>query len=402
MRKILCFCFGLVWGGTFWTCDELVSKPCELTVQKGQIVIKSIPVTYWRYRARSSPAHLSPLVALHGGPSWPHNYLLPLKHLACRGLSEVIFYDQAGCGESALPPNRSLSEFPHLLETSYYSQIELPKLLSHWNLDRYHLLGHSWGTILAQLFALNASPESLKGLQSMMLAGPLSDSQSYIRAQWDQHEGNLGSLPPFVQGRVHQLERDHAYDSPEYQAINAVLTTFFTLRTAPAPDCFVYSNVGLNRDIYVGMQGASEFTMHGVLGDFNVTAQLHQIKVPVLLSSGRFDTMRPSVVRAMQQQLPNSEWKMFPHSGHVSMIDDADEHLRVVADFLRRVHTAHVMGIHFVPKDWDQLNQLPEPVGLSATSTAFPAFTAIFALILGVFLGRGTRGKSQEAYTRLE
>lgn len=52
MRKILCFCFGLVWGGTFWTCDELVSKPCELTVQKGQIVIKSIPVTYWRYRAR--------------------------------------------------------------------------------------------------------------------------------------------------------------------------------------------------------------------------------------------------------------------------------------------------------------------------------------------------------------
>lgn len=84
------------------------------------------------------------------------------------------------------------------------------------------------------------------------------------------------------------------------------------------------------------------------------------------------------------------------------MIDDADEHLRVVADFLRRVHTAHVMGIHFVPKDWDQLNQLPEPVGLSATSTAFPAFTAIFALILGVFLGRGTRGKSQEAYTRLE
>lgn len=39
-------------------------------------------------------------------------------------------------------------------------------------------------------------------------------------------------------GRVHQLERDHAYDSPEYQAINAVLTTFFTLRTAPAPDAW--------------------------------------------------------------------------------------------------------------------------------------------------------------------
>jgi len=39
--------------------------------------------------------------------------------------------------------------------------------------DDYHLLGHSWGTILAQLFVLNAPTESLKGLASMVLAGPL-------------------------------------------------------------------------------------------------------------------------------------------------------------------------------------------------------------------------------------
>ena len=64
---------------------------------------------YWRYR----PKKVSnvPLVTLHGGPGWPHNYLLPLRQLACEG-REVIFYDQAGCGASEMPGN--LSKFPHL------------------------------------------------------------------------------------------------------------------------------------------------------------------------------------------------------------------------------------------------------------------------------------------------
>ena len=67
---------------------------------------------------RSAPgksSKLLPLVALHGGPAWPHNYLLPLKHLVCHGISEVIFYDQAGCGDSQLPQDEDLSDFPHLL-----------------------------------------------------------------------------------------------------------------------------------------------------------------------------------------------------------------------------------------------------------------------------------------------
>ena len=119
------------------------------------------------------------------------------------------------------------------LDPAYYSEIELPELLQHWELERFHLLGHSWGTILAQLYSLNAKKGSK--LDSLILSGPLSDSQHYIEAQWDPEEGSLGSLPPFVQQRIQDLERRKAYDSKEYQALDSVLTTFFTLRTAPAP-----------------------------------------------------------------------------------------------------------------------------------------------------------------------
>ena len=40
-------------------------------------------------------------------------------------------------------------------------------------------------------------------------------------------------------GRIQQLEAAHRYNSAEYETISAVLTTFFTLRTAPAPDAWL-------------------------------------------------------------------------------------------------------------------------------------------------------------------
>jgi len=333
-----------------WSCDQLTPNLCEdLQVEAGSIVIRSIPVKYWRYKRKTTVtvheektsdteygAISTPIIALHGGPSWPHSYLLPLKQLACRG-AEVIFYDQAGCGESTLQKGEPVSptDHPHLIDPAYYSEEELPALIEHWGLDKYHVLGHSWGTILAQLFALNA--KNTTGLQSLILSGPLSDTQSYAQAQWDTNEGNLGSLPPFVQNRIQTLVKDNAYDSSEYDAINGVLTTFFTLRTAPAPDCFTASGEGMNTDVYVGMQGPSEFAIGGVLGSFNVTGRLHEIDVPVLLTHGKFDTMRPSIVKTMERELKLAERVLMPHSGHISMIDDAGMMNDVVADFLERM-----------------------------------------------------------------
>lgn len=382
-----------------WTCDQLTPNLCnDLQVEVGSLVIRSIPVKYWRYKRMGSSTvgdedttiSDQTIIALHGGPSWPHDYLLPLKQLACRG-AEVIFYDQAGCGESSTFQNGetiSVDDNPHLLDPAYYSEEELPALIDHWKLDKYHVLGHSWGTILAQLFTLNAA--NTNGLQSLILSGPLSDAQSYVAAQWEANEGNLGSLPPFVQGRIKELEKDGAYDSEEYKAIDNVLTTYFTLRTAPAPDCFTSSASGLNEQIYVGMQGASEFTISGVLGDFNVTGRLHEINVPVLLTHGQFDTMRPSIVKKMEQQIKSSERVLFPHSGHVSMIDDAGLMNDVVADFVRRVqsvadNSANNLDHYYERKVDSKERSLESEERTGGTASKLAVF---LAFILGLAIGR--------------
>jgi hypothetical protein len=48
----------------------------------------------------------TPLLCLHGGPGFTHNYLEPLEALA--GRRPVIFYDQLGCGNSDRPGDLSL------------------------------------------------------------------------------------------------------------------------------------------------------------------------------------------------------------------------------------------------------------------------------------------------------
>lgn len=356
-----------------WTCDELTPDLCELRVTKGRIPIQpdGLWVTYWKYSsssstpdsgsigadnesAISSPAP-APLIIIHGGPGMTHNYTLPLKQLACRPdrhgrTRDVYFYDQGGCGESMQAVNgntdsgtnttRLVEEHPYLLDPQYYATIELPEIVKYLGFDDesssgYHIVANSWGTILAQYFVLNTST---KGLNSMILSGPLSDGDLYANSQWSTTEtNNLGQLPPFLQKRIHALEDKNAYDSDEYEAINDFLTGHFTLRTQPSPNCFAAIFDGINRDVYVGLQGPSEFTFGGVLGGFNTTPRLSSISIPVALTSGEYDTMRPPVVDAIYRAIPLSEWTILNHSGHVTMIDDAGRMNDVVDDFLSRV-----------------------------------------------------------------
>jgi pimeloyl-ACP methyl ester carboxylesterase len=44
----------------------------------------------------------TPLVVVHGGPAFAHNYMLPCADLAALGIP-VIFYDQLGSGREHSP-----------------------------------------------------------------------------------------------------------------------------------------------------------------------------------------------------------------------------------------------------------------------------------------------------------
>lgn len=86
-------------------------------------------------------------------------------------------------------------------------------------------------------------------------------------------------MPTFTQKYLKKLEDEEKHDSPAYKAIETSLSSQFTMRQRPTPDCWhdcfrsdgPGENKGLNFDIYVKMQGPSEFTIGGVLKYWNIT-----------------------------------------------------------------------------------------------------------------------------------
>ena len=179
---------------SLFTCDELTPSLCDLRVTNGSLAVRGLEVQYTHYHAVNPDRSKLPIVMVHGGPGWSHHYMLPLKQQACRG-RDVYFYDQAGAGTSERPTPSSRIAAPWLFNLSYYPE-EMMAVVAHLGLARHHVLGSSWGTIVAQLYALRHPP----GLASLTLSGPLSDSQLYKDSQWDALEGTSARSPHLCSG----------------------------------------------------------------------------------------------------------------------------------------------------------------------------------------------------------
>jgi L-proline amide hydrolase len=156
------------------------------------------------------------VIGLHGGPSFTHHYILPLKLLADSGYP-VILYDQIGCGDSTFVAEPEQSA-PWLLTIPYYVE-ELTQLVTSlgYAAGGYYVYGSSWGSVLAQEFAVT-QPSGLLGL---MLDGALADGQVYIKTQW---RDRISTLPTFTQKLLRKLEDEKAYDSPAYAQLEDVRT----------------------------------------------------------------------------------------------------------------------------------------------------------------------------------
>jgi len=82
-------------------------------------------------------------IALHGGPSASHDYLRPQFDLLARGRT-VLYYDQRGGGRSPVPRDAALGWREHVADLAAVATTVGPPVT---------LLGFSWGSLLALLFA---------------------------------------------------------------------------------------------------------------------------------------------------------------------------------------------------------------------------------------------------------
>jgi proline-specific peptidase len=274
-----------------------------------------------------------PLLCLHGGPGSTHLSLMPLERLGDE--RRVVLYDQLGSGNSSQPSDASLWTVELFLA-------ELANVREALGLDRVHLLGHSWGGMLAQEYALT-HPE---GLVSLVLSSTLSSA-----ALWREESLRLrAALPPEVREPLDAHEAAGTTDDPEYEAAIFGFLHRHLCRLDPWPPIVEETIRSTNLEVYNTMWGPSEAHPTGVLAGWDVTPRLGEIALPTLVLCGRYDEATPRQAETIAQRLPDAELVVFEESAHLAPVEETELFLATVRAFLARVDPGHRGPPHDGPR----------------------------------------------------
>ena len=265
-----------------------------------------------------------PLLFLHGGPGSYHDYFVPF--VSDLGQTrQLIFYDQRGCGRSEKLDQKKYAPEDFLRE--------LEGLVRELNLEKFDLLGHSWGGMLAQLYAIHNQEK----LRSMTLCCTTSNSESrkklYARLWKKAPKESRRKLQEFLKSG--SLQRCQPYPQDYLRILDEVKG-----RTQPVPkDLRVFLGImraGISWPVHHALMGGGiyEFKFDGYLEDFDVRESLPNIKIPTLIISGKNDLDFPERGKDLERLIEHSKLVLFQRSGHWPFLQENKNFLRVVNTFL--------------------------------------------------------------------
>ena len=249
---------------------------------KAAVELEGLSVSY--QLAGDGPA----LVLLHGFSYDSRAWRPQIKALSDQ--FTVIAWDAPGAGQSADPPDTfGISDWADCLEA----------FLAAIKVEKAHVLGLSWGGILAQEFYRRYPGRVL----SLILA--------------DTYAGWKGSLPePIPQERLEACLRDSTLPPEEF--LSRYLPGMFS---EAVPD-------EVRKEAASGM---SEFHPAGfrlmarASADTDTRDLLSSIKVPTLLIWGEADARSPiTVAHQFHEAIPGSKLVIIPGAGHVSNLEQPE------------------------------------------------------------------------------
>lgn len=285
--------------------------------KEGMIKVPGGKVWYKMYGAEKSGI---PVLAVHGGPGVPHNYMEPLVALADE--RPVVFYDQLGCGNSERPSYKSLWEVDRFVE-------ELHQVRDALGMKNVHLVGQSWGTMLIVEYLLRKKPD---GVVSIVLSGPYLSTPRWFEDQ----QALIKLLPQSVQNIISKYEKNGNFASPEYQDAMMLFYKKHVCLMDPWPDSLNKAMELFGTEVYEYMWGPSEFTITGTLKNADLSDRLAEIKPPVLFTCGEYDEATPSTTYYYQSKLPGSEIHIFKSASHSHILEKPDEYITLVRAFMKK------------------------------------------------------------------
>ena len=255
-----------------------------------------------------------PLLCINGGLHFGHDGLWPaLAPLSVN--RQLIFFDQRGRGKSQQPPGPRTARIEH-------DAGDAPAIREALGIDRWNVLGHSWGGGIAMLSA-SQDQDAIDRLVLVDAVGPNSEWLSRLHsAAIERLAGEkrkaLEDLDPKALHRD-DIEAHAAYTSALYPA-------WFSDREFGA----IFSSPKPNSP--TGAAVAARLRREG----YDWTDRIASIRIPTLILHGDHDLLDVSVAESIHRLIQGSELAIIAHAGHMPFWEAPEEFFARVETFLMK------------------------------------------------------------------
>ena len=297
--------------------------------------IKMIPIStpkgefkVWTKRVGNNPR--IKVLLLHGGPGGTHEFFESFDGYFPNEGIEYIYYDQLGSYYSDQHKDLSLWDLDRFVE-----EVEQVRIALGLNKDNFYLYGQSWGGILGMQYALKYQ-EHLKGLIISNMVSSIPEYQKY------SDDVLAPQLPADVLEEIMSFEEKEDYQNERY--LELIVEHYYTAHVLRMPVEEWPNSINrafnhLNTEVYITMQGPSEFGIKGdaTLKHWDVKDQLHKINVPTLTIGAQHDTMDPKHMEWISTEVQNGRYLHCPNGSHLSQYDDQEHFFPGLIKFIKDV-----------------------------------------------------------------
>ncbi len=261
------------------------------------------------------------LVLIHGGPGAASETLQgPHERYAEMGY-RVITWDQLGCGNSDEPDDDSLWTIERFTD-------EVKAVTDHFGLKKIHMMGRSWGGILAIEYTLKY-PEHLKTL----ILGNTSADGEIMQRGFERFKMNLGNQ---TYQMMSKREANGTKDNPEYKAAITLLMRRHLCRLEEWPVELTNSVSNAGKKAMDLIFGENLFHCTGAIRSYSRLSELHNIKVPTLIMTGEHDYVSIDCAIAMKAKIQQAELHVLKGCSHAPYYEDPEQYHAVLSGFLEQ------------------------------------------------------------------
>ncbi len=271
-----------------------------------------------------------PLMIVHGGPGATHDYFLPYLLPLARH-NKLIFIDERGSGKS-----EKLDDVKKYTVENMVEDVEAVR--QALGLGKISLLGHSYGGVLAQAYALKYQNNLTHLILCSTFPSTKQMNEVFVKIKKD--------MAPELRDRINKMEKEGLYGHGLPYEQNRYTNEYMIAAWGEGYFPYIYqrnpdptydpTSDGLAWNLYREMWGShGEYIIDGNLKSVEYVDKLHTIKVPTLINCGDHDECAPWLSEEMHNKIPGSKLVIFPQSGHMTFVDQPDLFIKTIEDFLK-------------------------------------------------------------------